>query len=128
MFDLAKDATSQKLINEFYAQDKIVSAVCHGPAALAFVKTPSGASILADSAVTGFANSEEDLMGFTSTMPFKLEDALNEASGGKFTKAGSDFGEKVVVARDGKLITGQNPASATGVGKAIYTSVFGGSV
>lgn len=44
-------------------------------------------------------------------MPFKLEDALNEASGGKFVKADKDWGEKVVVENGGKLITGQNPAS-----------------
>merc|ERR1712098_758918 len=35
MFDLATSTTSHKLINEFASQNKIVSAVCHGPAALA---------------------------------------------------------------------------------------------
>jgi putative intracellular protease/amidase len=36
-----------------------------------------------------------------------------------------DWGAKVVVSRDGRLITGQNPASATGVGQAIYDAIFG---
>lgn len=40
-----------------------------------------------------------------------LEDVLNKNSGGKYTKAAQDWGEKVVVENDGKLITGQNPAS-----------------
>lgn len=44
-------------------------------------------------------------------MPFMLEDVLNKNSGGKYTKAAQDWGEKVVVENDGKLITGQNPAS-----------------
>jgi putative intracellular protease/amidase len=58
-------------------------------------------------------------------MPFSLEDQLNKASGGKFEKASEDWATKVVVARGGRLITGQNPASATGVGQAIYDAIFG---
>jgi putative intracellular protease/amidase len=59
------------------------------------------------------------------TVPFKLEDALNKASGGNFVKADKDWGAKVVVSRGGRLITGQNPASATGTGQAIYDAIFG---
>jgi len=58
-------------------------------------------------------------------MPFSLADALNGATGGKFVKASEPWGPKVVVARDGRLITGQNPASAAGVGQAIYDAIFG---
>jgi len=125
MFDLATDETSHKLINEFYTKNKIVSAVCHGPAALTHVKLASGGYLLDGQPVTGFSNSEEDAVGLTSAMPFKLEDALNKASGGKYVKASEDWGKKVVVARDGRLITGQNPASAAGVGQAIYDAIFG---
>jgi len=125
MFDLATDETSHKLINEFYQANKIISAVCHGPAALAHVKLSSGGYLLDDSPVTGFSNSEEAAAGLTEVMPFLLEDQLNKASGGKFEKASEDWGKKVVVARGGRLITGQNPASATGVGQAIYDAIFG---
>ena len=125
MFDLATDSTSHKLINEFYAHNKIISAVCHGPAALADVKLPSGEYLVSGQAVTGFSNTEEDAAGFTSEMPFLLEDKLNEASGGKFVKADKDWEKKVVVSRGGRLITGQNPASAAGVGQAIYDAIFG---
>jgi putative intracellular protease/amidase len=59
MFDLATDETSHKLINEFYQANKIISAVCHGPAALAHVKLSSGGYLLDDSPVTGFSNTEE---------------------------------------------------------------------
>merc|ERR1711964_413887 len=95
--------------------------VCHGPAALAYVKTSSGSYLLDGHAVTGFSTSEEDAVGLTSAMPFILEDQLNVASGGKFEKAGADWGEKVVVS--GKIITGQNPASASGVGQAILKAI-----
>lgn len=64
-------------------------------------------------------------MQLSSYVPFLLEDKLNEASGGRYEKAEQLWGEKVVVARDGKLITGQNPASASGVGTAIYEAIFG---
>lgn len=125
MWDLATDATSHKLINEFYTHNKIVSAVCHGPAALTHVKIPGGGYLLDGQAVTGFSNTEEDAVGLTSVMPFSLEDELNKASGGKYVKAAQDWSAKVVVARDGRLITGQNPASASGVGQAIYDAIFG---
>lgn len=125
MFDLATDGTSHKLINEFYEHGKVVSAVCHGPAAFVNVKLASGEHLLAGQSVTGFSNTEEDTAGVTKYMPFKLEDALNEASGGKFVKAKEDWGPKVVTGHGGRLITGQNPASAGPVGQAIYNAVFG---
>ena len=87
MFDLATDQTSHKIIGEFYNAGKIVSAVCHGPAALAHVKVSDGKYLLEGQKVTGFSNSEEDAVGLTGAMPFKLEDALNEASDGGFVKA-----------------------------------------
>ncbi len=123
MWDLSKDATSHKLINEFYSAHKIVSAVCHGPAALAYVKTPSGSYLLDGQAVTGFSNTEEDAVGLTSVVPFLLEDELNVASGGKYEKGESDWGAKVVVSGSGKIITGQNPASAGPVGEAILKAI-----
>ncbi|KAG4427074.1 hypothetical protein IFR05_017443, partial [Cadophora sp. M221] len=121
MFDLATSTTSHKIINEFSSQNKVVSAVCHGPAALAYVKTASGSYLLDGHAVTGFSTSEEDAVQLTSVMPFILEDQLNTASGGKYEKAGSDWAANVVVS--GKIITGQNPASASGVGEAILKAI-----
>ncbi len=125
MFDLAKDETSHKLINEFWAHNKIVSAVCHGPAALAFVKLPSGEYLLSGQAVTGFSNAEEDQAGLSAAMPFLLEDQLSTASGGKFVKAAEAWSPKVVVSGGGRIITGQNPASAGPIGQAIYDAIFG---
>jgi len=75
--------------------------------------------------VTGFSNVEEEQVGLTTAVPFLLEDALNQASGGHYEKAEEPWGAKVVVARGGRLITGENPASAMGVGKAIYDAIFG---
>ena len=125
MFDLATDQTSIKLVQEFYEAGRIVSAVCHGPAAFINVKLSDGSYLIANSPVTGFSNDEEDSVGLTPAMPFKLEDELNEKSGGKFQKADQPWGDKVVIARDGRLITGQNPASAAHIGQAVYEAIFG---
>jgi putative intracellular protease/amidase len=124
MWDLATDPVSQELINEFYAENRIISAVCHGPAALANVKLPNGEYLIAGQAVTGFSNSEEAAMGLTGVVPFSLETQLNTSSGGKYIK-GDDWKSKVVVSGGGRLITGQNPQSAYGTGQATYDAIFG---
>lgn len=119
MFDLAIDATSQALIKEFYEKGKIVSAVCHGPAAFVNIKLTNGEHLLQDQPVTGFSNREEDSVGLSDAMPFMLEDALDKASRGKFEKADEPWGAHVAVGRGGRLITGQNPASAAPLGKEL---------
>ncbi|ESZ91424.1 putative chaperone protein HSP31 [Sclerotinia borealis F-4128] len=123
MFDLAHNTKSHQIISEFHSQNRIIAAVCHGPAALAYAKLPSGKYFLEDTAVTGFSNTEEQNYGVLDAMPFELETALNEASNGKFEKAKDDYAPNVVVAREGKIITGQNPASASGVGEAILAQL-----
>ncbi|KAK6507413.1 hypothetical protein TWF481_005846 [Arthrobotrys musiformis] len=119
MFDLAVDATSQALIREFYEKGKIISAVCHGPAAFVNVKLTNGEHILQDQPVTGFSNYEEDAVGLSETVPFLLEDSLDKASRGKFEKADEPWAAHVAVGRGGRLITGQNPASATPLGNEL---------
>jgi putative intracellular protease/amidase len=121
MFDLVDDPTSQQLIKEFWEAGKIVSAVCHAPAVLYDVKLSDGSLLLAGKEVTGFSVAEEEQVGLAKVVPFVPEDALQKASGGKYVKAAEPWGEKVVVS--GRLITGQNPASATAVGKAIATAL-----
>jgi len=117
MFDLVDDETSHQLIREFWEAGKIVSAVCHAPAVFVNVKLSDGSHLLQGKTVTGFSTVEEEQVGLEKVVPFLPEDGLNRASGGKFVKAAEPWGEKIVV--EGKLITGQNPASATGVGEAI---------
>ncbi|KAI5776654.1 class I glutamine amidotransferase-like protein [Geopyxis carbonaria] len=118
MWDLSNSSDSFKLIREFAEADKIVSAVCHGPAALANVKLSDGSYLVNGHEVTAFTNVEEDQVGLTAVMPFLLESVLKD-HGAVFVNAEKPWDEKVVVAKGGKLITGQNPASATGVGEAI---------
>ena len=112
-----------QVIREFYEAGRVVSAVCHGPAALANAKLSDGSWLVSNNAVTAFSNAEEDAMQLSEYMPFMLEDLLGK-NGAKFEKADSPWGVKVVVSgKNGKLITGQNPASAGPMGKAVYEAI-----
>ena len=115
MWDLAEDRTSIALIEAFAKAGKPVGAVCHAPAALRHVKGPDGEFLVKGRKVTGFSNTEEEGVGLTDVVPFLLEDVLKQ-NGGDYSK-GADWGSYVLT--DGKLVTGQNPASSEGAAEAL---------
>lgn len=126
LFDLYEDTDSLRLIQEFAEAKKVVSAVCHAPAV--FLKaTAGGKPLLAGVKVTGFSNVEEDQIKMSQYLPYELETELNKTSNGGYVKASEPWGVEVVVtkvaATGAPLITGQNPASATGVGKEILKAL-----
>ena len=115
LWDLAEDADSIKLIETMAAAGKPVSVVCHAPAALRHVKGADGSPLVKGKKVTGFTNTEEAAVQLTDVVPFLVEDMLVK-NGGLFSK-GADFQPYVVT--DGKLITGQNPASSAPAALAV---------
>jgi putative intracellular protease/amidase len=108
LWDLAEDADSAALIEAFAAKDRPIAAVCHAPAVFKNTKTAEGKPFVAGRKVTGFTNSEEEGAGLTKIVPFLLEDMLTD-QGAQYSK-GDDWSSFVVT--DGKLVTGQNPASS----------------
>ena len=108
MFDLANDLLLKEIVEYFYNSDKIVSAVCHGPAGLVLAEDKNGVSILKDKKVTCFTNKEEHIVKRDEAVPFLLETKIRDL-GAKFEEA-SPWSEHVC--SDGNLITGQNPQSA----------------
>lgn len=108
MFDLASDETLASLLTEYMEQNKLVAAVCHGPAALVKASFADGSSILAGRRVTGFSNEEEYAVQLEKLVPFLLEDKL-QALGAVYSR--QDLWQEYVVT-DGNLITGQNPQSS----------------
>ena len=80
VLDLANDAVSITLSEEFWKTGKPVSAICHGPAALLNVKDPSGKYIVTGRKVTCFSNIEEEQVKLTHQIPFLVEDKLKEVS------------------------------------------------
>ncbi|MGJ7506404.1 type 1 glutamine amidotransferase domain-containing protein [Variovorax sp. GT1P44] len=114
MWDLAEDPVSIALIESFYDAGKPVAAVCHAPGVLRHVKY-KGESIVKGKRVTGFTNTEEEEVQLTKIVPFLVEDELKRL-GGLFEKVDN---WKPFAITDGRLITGQNPASSTSAGQAL---------
>lgn len=115
MWDFADDATLAKIAATIYENNGIVSAVCHGPAGLVNIRLQDGTYLVSGKKVNAFTNEEEVAAGVAAIVPFMLENKLTER-GARFEKSGL-WQPHVTV--DGRLITGQNPQSATGVGEAI---------
>ncbi|QTN21661.1 type 1 glutamine amidotransferase domain-containing protein [Rhizobacter sp. AJA081-3] len=115
LWDLAEDSTSIALIEAMLDAGKPVAAVCHAPAVLRHAKRRDGSSVVKGSKVTGFTNSEEQAAGLTDVVPFRVEDMLR-AQGGDYSKL-DDWQPHVVV--DGRLVTGQNPASSAPAAAAL---------
>ena len=114
MWDLAEDPLSIKLIEDFYNSGKPVATVCHAPGVLRHVKH-KGEPLVKGKRVTGFTNTEEEAVGLTNVVPFLVEDELRKL-GGRFEKV-ADWQPFAIT--DGRLITGQNPASSEVTAKAL---------
>jgi len=118
MFDMPNATDIAELAAAIYNNGGILSAVCHGPVGFCPIKI-KGEPLVKGHTVTCFTNSEEDAMNLSSQMPFMLETRLVE-QGAKFEKA-ADWQPCVKVS--GRVITGQNPASATGVGQELVKAL-----
>ncbi|MDF8357759.1 type 1 glutamine amidotransferase domain-containing protein [Ensifer adhaerens] len=115
MWDLPQSRAVDRVTRSVFEAGGAVAAVCHGPAALVNVKLSDGRYLVAGRNVSAFTDSEERAVGLDKTVPFLLASTLVER--GATHHPAADWTSKVVV--DGRLITGQNPQSATGVGEAL---------
>jgi putative intracellular protease/amidase len=115
MWDFMRNADLENAIRTVYEAGGVVSAVCHGPAGLIDVRLTNGRRLIEGRTLTAFTAEEEVFRKYDSIVPFELEAAL-KAAGATFEEA-PIFESKVIV--DGRLITGQNPASATALGEAL---------
>ena len=114
MWDLAEDPVSITLLESFYNSGKPIALVCHSPGVLRHVKY-QGQPLVKGKHVTGFTDGEEEEVQLTHVVPFLVEDEL--------LRLGAIF-EKVrnwqpFSITDGRLITGQNPASSTSAAQAL---------
>jgi putative intracellular protease/amidase len=114
MWDLAESPDSIALLESFYNSGKPIALVCHAPGVLRKVKY-KGAPLVQGKHVTGFTNGEEEEVQLTKVVPFLVEDEL--------LRLGAIF-EKVrnwqpFAVTDGRLVTGQNPASSTAGAEAL---------
>lgn len=119
MWDLAEDPTSIALIEAFWAAGKTIALVCHAPGVLHRVRNPDGTPFVQGRRVTGFTNSEEAGVGLAEVVPFLVESELL-GQGAIFSKV-KDWDVHTVT--DGRLITGQNPASSTEAARTLLAAL-----
>ncbi|MGU3437973.1 type 1 glutamine amidotransferase domain-containing protein [Actinomycetes bacterium M1A6_2h] len=119
MEDLAVSTEFGALVVDFLGSDKVVSAVCHAPAALLPATGADGSWAFAGYDVTGFTNEEEAQAGLADKAPWLLEDRLRDG-GGSFS-SGDAWGPHIVV--DRKVYTGQNPASTKPLAKRLVADL-----
>jgi putative intracellular protease/amidase/catechol 2,3-dioxygenase-like lactoylglutathione lyase family enzyme len=120
LWDLAESPTSIALLEAFYTSGKPIALVCHAPGVLRHV-TYQGAPLVKGKHVAGFTNGEEEAMQLTNVVPFLVEDEL--------LRLGAIFEKKEnwqpFSITDGRLITGQNPASSTSAAQALLRLMTG---
>ena len=116
MWDLVDNPDSIRLIESFYNADKPLAAVCHSPGVFHRVMY-RGAPLLKGKRVTGFTDGEEEAVHLTHVVPFLVEDELKRV-GALYEKA-PDWQPFAIV--DGRLVTGQNPASSAVAAHSLLT-------
>ncbi|WP_232462772.1 type 1 glutamine amidotransferase domain-containing protein, partial [Pseudomonas fragi] len=94
----------------------VVSSVCHGAVGLLNIKLSDGELLIKGKKVTGFSNEEEELAGLSQHVPYLTETELVKR-GAFYQKAGTPWAPFAIA--DGRLITGQNPASGGPVAELV---------
>lgn len=119
MWDLPCNAALATLISQMWRNGKVVGSVCHGAAGLLSAVEVDGQPLVAGKRITAFTDAEEDAAGLTDAVPFLLESRLREL-GALFENAGTF--EPYAIA-DGRLVTGQNPASSEATARLVLDAV-----
>jgi putative intracellular protease/amidase len=118
MWDLVDNPNLIAVVESFHNSGKPVAAVRHAPAVFRRVMY-RGEPLVSEKRVAGFTNSEEAAVNPTNIVPFFVEDELKRM-GGLHEKA-ADWAPFAIV--DGRVVTGQNPASSTSAAQALIESL-----
>lgn len=114
MVDMPEDPLLKKVIAETYERNGVVGAVCHGPVSLLNVKLRDGSYLVNGKNIASFTTEEENNYA-VADVPFDLQTALTNQ--GAIFHAAAPWSANSIA--DGNIVTGQNPASAKGVGEKI---------
>ncbi|HEY9334598.1 MAG TPA: type 1 glutamine amidotransferase domain-containing protein [Kribbella sp.] len=115
VWDFPNDEALASLAAGIYENGGVVAAVCHGPSALVNLTLSDGGHLVDGKNVAAFTNAEEAAVGLTEVVPFLLADALTAR--GAIHRPAANFTPQTVT--DGRLVTGQNPQSATSTAEAV---------
>jgi putative intracellular protease/amidase len=109
MFDFPDSEGLQRITREIFERGGVVSSVCHGYAGLLNTRLSDGSLLVTGRRLTGFSWTEEVLARVAKLVPFNVEQEMRDR-GALYEKGLLPFTSYTVV--DGRLVTGQNPASA----------------
>jgi putative intracellular protease/amidase len=112
MVDMPENPLLKQVIAETYERGAVVGAVCHGPVSLLNVKLSDGSFLVNGKHIASFTNEEEDNYA-KRDVPFMLQTELTNQ--GAIFHAAAPWSANSIA--DGRVVTGQNPASAKGVGE-----------
>ncbi|MFF7603398.1 type 1 glutamine amidotransferase domain-containing protein [Streptomyces mirabilis] len=119
MWDFPWNEDLANITRTIYDNGGVVSAICHGQAALVNIKGTDGNYLVSGKRLTSFSHEGEIERGLEEIVPFSLQHTL-EARGAHYTSAP---GRAPHIVTDGRLVTGQNPASAAGLGRQLVQAV-----
>lgn len=115
VWDFPNNAALKKIIEDYFARNKVIAGVCHGVIGLTSAVDANGEPLVKNRQVTSISNAEDVMMGLDKVVPVLPEEMLRKLRG--VYSCAAPLAAHVIV--DKPLFTGQNPASAGPLGKAI---------
>lgn len=119
MWDFPDNRALGDVLSEAWTSEKIVSAVCHGPAAFVNLQDRHEEPLVKNRRINSFTDEEERSVEKDAIVPFMLERRLRDL--------GAIFEHEIpfqgIAVEDSHLITGQNPKSASLVANAILNTM-----
>lgn len=117
--DLYKDPDMGRVLIEADRDDKIIAAVCHGPAALLAARDENGHWPFAGRKMTSLSDEEEIEFGTAENAPWLLAATLRKQ--GAVFEQGPNWHAHVV--KDSNLLTGQNPQSSAPLAEVVIAAL-----
>lgn len=117
MYGVAGHPQLQRIAMQVYERDGgVISAVCHGTAGIVDLRLANGQYLVAGKRISGFPEEHEQQdAAYFKQFPFLIRRTV-QARGGTFHAVD---GEQPHVQIDGRIVTGQNYASAAAVARAV---------
>ncbi|KAL4731618.1 plasma membrane heat shock protein [Fusarium chlamydosporum] len=120
LLDYPTASSLQNIAARVWANGGVVSSVCHGPAIFANVIDPAtNEPLIKGKRITGFTTEAEIVMKVMDELRALGSEMVEETAarlGATYERASGIWDDFHIV--DGRLVTGQNPASATSTAKA----------
>ncbi len=113
MYDIPENSGIQRIAMQVYEENNgIISSVCHGTAGIVHLKNKAGKYLVDGRRISGYPDSWEQQDGeYFKYFPFLIQKTIEERGGiFKFSNRNASH-----VEQDGRIVTGQNFQSSSGV-------------